>query len=626
MLRFFSTLRSKLFSSFFAFVLLTAFVAVLSIWFYQKREDLGTVLGYIEDISGNLNKVLKYEREFFTHDITEPGFYQTGSSEYLARHEQGVEDLKVTFKNLEDFGETKSFGIDKDLDTLKIDIISYESFFRTIVKKENTLGYKEFGLAGKVQNYAGQLEQNKSYFPNREKLLLLRQYEKDYLLHSDSSSVNALKEIYEQIRSDIKNRPSSEKNTEIQVLLTEYINSFMELVTLKKEVGHKYTSGLRKELVESTTKIENKLAQIRSKAYQDGRDLQETFYITFVIVLITSVIVSLIMSYLLTQQMIKPVSRLSTHINSIVESQFTGEITPLAVESEDEVGRLTRNFNLMTEEIQQHLQETTKKSKVLQKQNMQLQSINLRLISSENKLRSLNSVKDKFFSIISHDLKGPLHTLTGFLQILIKYTNTFTEAELREFAESMDNSVKRLLTMLENLLQWSRSQTGSIEHKPITLKLNNVLQENLHLFTDIAKNKDISLVLESDTNIWVKADKNMLDFIMRNLISNAIKFTRQGGQVKVIANSSISFTEITVSDNGVGISPEDMKKLFQPDVHFSTPGTGKEKGTGFGLLLCKDFVEKNGGEISIESIPGRGTSLKFTVPNTEEHPEMVEEQ
>jgi signal transduction histidine kinase len=335
-------------------------------------------------------------------------------------------------------------------------------------------------------------------------------------------------------------------------------------------------------------------------------------------VLTSAVLISLVLSYVLAVQITRPMVTLSNHINKIVESDFSGDIQHLPITSTDEVGRLTHNFNLMTDRIESHLQDINRKAKVLQKQNMQLQSINLKLIASENKLRSLNSVKDKFFSIISHDLKGPLHTLTGFLQILIHYTSSFTEEELKEFAESMDASVKRLLTMLENLLQWSRSQTGNIEHKPEVLGLNTILQENLHLFTDTAKAKNITLVTESGENMLVRADKNMLEFVLRNLTSNALKFTREAGNVKITAHAEPEFTEITVQDNGVGISPEDMKKIFQPDIHFSTPGTGKEKGTGFGLLLCKDFVEKNGGKIAIDSQPGKGTSLTFTLPTVHE--------
>ena len=624
MLRLFSTLRSKLFFCFFIFIFLTGCVAAISIWFYQKRDNLGEVLGNLETLSSKLTQALKYERDFFMYDTAEPAFYQTGGSENLARHEQQLSEALEKISLIKKLDETDNFNIKTSLDSISLFLNQYESTFKKIVAQIKLRGFAGNGLAGELQADSRQLERINSRAEEAGKIKILFHAEDDFIIRKDSIAARQLIATGKTLLEYFQSQPHTAENILKIQLVTRYLTTFDNLLATEKNIGFNYSQGLKKDLNIITSKSENKIQQTISKAHLLGNTLKKAFQGTFFAVLIAAILIGLLLSYVLTQQITQPLTRLSRHINDIAESGFTSQISPLPIESGDEVGRLTRNFNLMNREIHQYLNETTKRSKVLQKQNMQLQSINLRLISSENKLRSLNSVKDKFFSIISHDLKGPLHTLTGFLQILIKYTNTFTEEELREFAKSMDDSVRRLLTMLENLLQWSRSQTGSIEHNPKTLHLNQVLEDNVNLFKDTAKSKDIRLLLETENNLWVKADKNMLDFILRNLISNAIKFTRQGGEVRLTTHTNTDFTQVTVKDNGVGISSDDLKKLFQPDVHFSTPGTGKEKGTGFGLLLCKDFVEKNGGQITIESIPGKGTSLQFTVPNTQEQPEMIE--
>jgi len=618
MLYIFNTLKVKLFFSFFVFVLLTALVALTGIFFYQKRDKLGSVYEQLSKLIINVANIERLETNFFKYDVSDTLFYQIGDCQTLITHYKTLAETQSNLKTLKLLSEKNSLDVGNGIDSLNQNIDNYRNIFKKIIKLYKARGFTNFGLEGELHKFSEDLSSSNSSI-SKLNLLYLNRYENDYFIRKNIESVKKLDFLITQNLADLNKSPQSESVIITKDNLFGYYRSFQKLASIDEQIGYNYELGLKKELNTAFKKIESKLSSVDLNAQKKADLLIYSFKSVFISILILSVLIGIVLNYVLAIQLTKPITNLSKHINAIVESGFSGDIKALPVKGKDEVGRLTRNFNLMTSQIQNTLLDINKKSKVQQKQNMQLQSINLKLISSENKLKSLNSVKDKFFSIISHDLKGPLHTLTGFLQILIKYTSTFTEAELKEFAESMDISVKRLLTMLENLLQWSRSQTGSIEHKPQNINLKILLEENVNLFVETAKNKNISLVLETDNHVNVRADKNMLDFILRNLISNALKFTRSGGEVKISTMSNYEeFTQIIVHDNGIGISPEDMKKIFQPDIHFSTPGTGKEKGTGFGLLLCKDFVEKNGGEISIESLPGIGTNLKFTVPTVQE--------
>ncbi len=246
--------------------------------------------------------------------------------------------------------------------------------------------------------------------------------------------------------------------------------------------------------------------------------------------------------------------------------------------------------------------------------NKELQQINAKVIKQNEELKELNSSKDKFFSIIGHDLKGPLNSLTSFSQLLINHTASLTEEEIRTIAKDLDKSLKNLFELLENLLGWARSQTGRLEFVPENFRIADVIKENVRLLSKAARNKKIKIEMILDENITVSADINSVKTVVRNLLSNAIKFTEEDGVISIFVDEWKDNIEIGIHDTGVGMSPEVRKKIFDLTAKHSTLGTKNEKGTGLGLLLCKEFIERNNGSISVESEPGVGSTFKFTLP------------
>ncbi|MGE0088116.1 MAG: PAS domain S-box protein [Bacteroidales bacterium] len=236
------------------------------------------------------------------------------------------------------------------------------------------------------------------------------------------------------------------------------------------------------------------------------------------------------------------------------------------------------------------------------------------IIQSEQKLRELNATKDKFFSILAHDLKNPFNDIIGFSYLLSSNIYKYDLPKIEQFSNIIHQSAKLTFNLLENLLDWSRSQTGNLKFIPESFDINELILENIDLFQSTANNKSIKLFNEVDGILHVYADKNMIRTIIRNLISNAIKFTNQGGFVRITGSLSKAYVTISVVDNGVGINYDDQKKLFRIDTNVTRQGTEKERGTGLGLILCKEFIERNGGKIDFESQPGRGSRYFFTVP------------
>jgi signal transduction histidine kinase len=242
-------------------------------------------------------------------------------------------------------------------------------------------------------------------------------------------------------------------------------------------------------------------------------------------------------------------------------------------------------------------------------------STRLELKEVREKLRQALATKDKFFSIIAHDLMTPFNALLGFSSLLLTEAETLSANERQEFIQDIQQASIQGHNLLTNLLFWASSQTGKLEVNPITFDLEDVVKENVELLSENAKHKGINLLLSIE-NQQIFADKNMLDAVIRNLLSNAIKFTPTNGTIEISSKKEGNAVEISISDTGVGISAEDIDKLFKIDVNHTTVGTQREKGTGLGLILCKEFVEKQGGTIKIDSEKGKGSRFSISLPSS----------
>lgn len=229
-------------------------------------------------------------------------------------------------------------------------------------------------------------------------------------------------------------------------------------------------------------------------------------------------------------------------------------------------------------------------------------------------LLEVNAVKDKFFSIISHDLRSPVGGLMGVLEILAESYDSMDENEKLEIINEAVSSSKQTFALIENLLDWSRIQSGKIPYEPEKIELLPVMGKLESLYYQNLKNKEIKFKVDFDLGISVYADLKMTETILRNLISNAIKFTNKGGTILISALLEGDKVIIKVKDTGVGIETENLAKLFRTDISYSTKGTSKETGTGLGLILCKELVEKQGGKIGVESLKGHGTTFYFSLP------------
>jgi two-component system sensor histidine kinase/response regulator len=269
---------------------------------------------------------------------------------------------------------------------------------------------------------------------------------------------------------------------------------------------------------------------------------------------------------------------------------------------------VTKPFNTkeLTARVNSHL-ELSISRRIITAQKDELHKLNIQL---EETIAS----KDKFFSIIAHDLKSPFSTLIGFSDLLLKTFDDREPEEIKKLLKHINDSSQLGFNLLNNLLEWSRSQTGQIKYEPVLFDFAQLVDEVIDLHSGTAEKKKIKLDGSGLAIGEVNADRKMIYTVLRNLVSNALKFTQPGGEIRISGKDTGDEFEISVSDSGVGIPANNLDKLFSISENISTKGTDNETGTGLGLLLCKEFVEKNGGKIRVQSVVGNGSEFLFTIP------------
>lgn len=266
------------------------------------------------------------------------------------------------------------------------------------------------------------------------------------------------------------------------------------------------------------------------------------------------------------------------------------------------------------EAIKSFLQE-----KKIRKQNEELRALNASLeeqvADRTEELRIANATKDKFFSIIAHDLKSPFNALLGLSEIMIENWKILEEEEKLSFLKDINTSSKNTYTLLKNLLEWTRSQTGRLEIEATSFPPYNVVEENIQVLNQHAESKNIRIVNTVQENTMCYADQNMISTVFRNLISNAIKFTMPGGEIKILEQADGELHKFCVSDNGIGMDEHTLSRLFDINNKTQRAGTSKESGTGLGLILCKEFIEKNNGSLKVSSKQNEGSIFCLTIPS-----------
>lgn len=354
------------------------------------------------------------------------------------------------------------------------------------------------------------------------------------------------------------------------------------------------TSGLIDEINQFLVDLSSKTEKVKNQSKKS----MDAFKILIIFIGISIGLGTLLLASFINRTVIKPLKDLDKAASLVQNGHLDIQVN---VRQEDEVGSLSENFNKMISSLKDQKEE--------------LEEFNQLLLKSQKKLKETNKTKDKFFNIIAHDLKGPFTSFITITDILSKDPDSISEERKLHFLQSLNESALTLESLLENLLQWARAQSGTLEVNLRCVKLDDMVKQIIKLQEMNAQSNKIKIINSVEEGIQLKADPNLLHTVLRNLMSNAVKFSEEGGQIKLSSkNLNKKFLEICIEDSGIGIADEDLSKLFRIDVSTKTIGESTKKGTGFGLILVKEFVEKQGGTINVSSQLGKGSVFKFTLP------------
>ena len=480
----------------------------------------------------------------------------------------------------------------------KIILDSLKNLYSNYFKKYTVL-LEKFGLdenTGIEGEFRGKIHQIESFLKSINNYYLLaltleaRRREKDYMMRKRDEYVNKVHSTVDKIKNDLKflNLSESEK-IKMRTLIDNYLIAFNDFVRISKEI---------KDYENKMNEIEYQMKRIINVQVEKSKEEAESYHSFIVPFFVVSIIFSLVMSILISRSITNPIVRLKHATIKLASGDYRIKVK---VESDDEIGDLANFFNKMVDNISTANETIIEQQKILHQQNIELKESNI--------------TKDKFFSIIAHDLKNPVSAFMGVSNFLSQTFHELSNEELKEFLDDVNNSAKQLYELLENLLMWSRCERGLIQYQPAVYELRQFITSNINLLKINADNKNISINYDLDKEYKVYTDANMLNTIIRNLCTNAIKFTHEGGTINIICREDDdNFCRISVSDNGVGIPKENLEKLFSLQNSVSTTGTKQESGTGLGLILCREFVEKHNGRIWVESTVNVGTTFHFTIP------------
>jgi two-component system, sensor histidine kinase and response regulator len=285
-------------------------------------------------------------------------------------------------------------------------------------------------------------------------------------------------------------------------------------------------------------------------------------------------------------------------------------------QAEEVVARVTLHLKLHALQHQVEAQNLQLQQEVDRREEAEeeLRALNEQLETTNRQLQKINAGKDKFFSIIAHDLRSPFTGLLNLLQAILDDFDSYERDRLRRLLRRMHTAAQTTYALLTNLLEWSRVESGALTPEPVNILLPNLIQANLHMLNQQAAQKQIALTSTMPEGLTIYADYRMIETVLRNLLTNALKFTNSGGSIEVSVCQRETQVEITVSDTGIGIPPDSLSKLFRIDSKYQRPGTASEEGSGLGLVLCKELVEKNNGTIRVESAVNQGSRFIVSLP------------
>jgi signal transduction histidine kinase len=607
------TIKGRLLSAFLALGLLVVPFLIFSFISLKRINNVKNTREKVVAFNASRLEAQALFSRIRDYDLLSDDFYTQKSKT------ANVRDLESSFQKgfqaleaLHGTHMTKNPVFKRRIDKLEQELSYLETLGGKILNLHKERGFRDHGLEGLMRKQIHQLETIEKGIELAD-VLSLRRREKDFFLRKDLEYVQQLDEDCAALIQKVKMKTAKASKNDLAALnktlgiLEAYRQIFGEIVILELEIGNEKT-GLTQEWFKAGSRIDNEVANLYSIVNTDSNLLIGRIRAYIILLFGSTVVLAILLSIFIANRISRPIEGLIKDMDYIAQNQFKGTIKLQSSIKIEELHELTDTYNQLVKKIRRQLQ-------VLGTQNVSLTRLNQKLTQSELELQEASQIKDKFFSIVSHDLRGHTGNIVSIAKILDQDKEEISAKEQSTFIQYLRESSQNLQMLLDNLLNWAKTQMNDHTLSPRAFDITQLLENNTRLFADHALRKGIHLTFDDSSVSRVYADKDMVDFVIRNLVSNALKFSRSGDQIALTAYESNAEVWVEISDTGVGMTQEQMDQLMTNiEENHSTKGTENEIGTGLGFAICRDFISRNGGQITIESELQSGSRFSFSVP------------
>lgn len=555
----------------------------------------------------NVNRVKAYNRfsELIDTDTKLDSFYRHGSTSTQKEYEKLLASATSALHQIQVSNTTKDKIIERRLQNINSRLQQLKVHVDTVLQLQRKRGFKDFGLEGVMRSNIHRLEQDAEGISLAENLMLRRR-EKDFFLRNDPYYADLLN----QEADSLIRRMSIDQavNTASIDILKAYKSSFNTIVLLENRIRNQ-TSGLIQEIKSVNYQLDHEVDKLYKTVNINLQLLTNRLRSYVILFFCITVLFAIFFIFAFSRHLSNPIQQLIDDMDDAAENNFKDNFTINTSINVKEINQLANTYNSLAEKIRFQISDLNTK-------NTELNRLNEKLKESEYELQEASEIKDKFFSIISHDLRGHTGNVLSLAQILNE-DSALSEKEKSVFTQYLLDASQKLQLLLDNLLNWAKTQMNDHTLSKKAFNIVSLIEDNINLVEDTAARKGVALSFLPATVSKAYADKNMVDFIIRNLISNALKFTRKGDCISLKVQEENNFLEIQVQDTGVGMKEEQIIQLLRSEKeNSSTKGTQNEIGTGLGFAISKDFIQRNGGTVHITSKKGKGSTFVFTLPTT----------
>lgn len=596
----FQSIRGKLFASFFLFIAIVVINYLIYSLLLHRYETYKRFGFEINNLHLKTNRALRIHEDYTSLDRISAQFFDIGNDtkteEFKEKIKQIEQELNSLYFNDITNGDQQSKQLILDLKEL---IQTYQLTLDQYLKLLYKRGFKDFGLEGDMRLNAHKIEDFSSEF--KEDILMLRRHEKDYFLRKDLNYVSQFNVL---TASYLDNASFSDS---LKNWLSAYQQKFNEVVWLDIELGFsKNNDGYLNQLNRIKDALHIKfdlLTLLHDENLSMRLDRLKKQFIGLSLLMVLGLI---FLAFVLSKGFSKPIEYVSGTVRAIKAEDLSKEVKLTNISNIQEMKQLTSSFNALFGLVRESFVKLDQKSKELNEQNEALYAAQL-------KLKEDAYLKDRFFTVFANDLKIPIAAMLPYFRHLDSDSNEISANELREIAGVLNDSVENILFTLENLVEWSKKKNGKKNFEPTDINLRLLVDENIKNLEQNLARKNLQIFNHVEADAIAFADNRLIESVIRNLLSNAIKYSNEYGRIWISAKKGGQHWTLSIKDEGIGMSAEDLGKLFKQEIIHSTYGTKNEKGAGLGLLLSKEFVELNKGKFQIDSEKGEGTIVSFTL-------------